>query len=300
MKKFLALALFAAMIIGLAIPVTASNIPLPICPKADIVLDGVLDDGYGEVYVLTSYRDGNGDGATAKMWSAWNEKGIYYFMEVYDTTPNHDHSNSYERDNVEFFIDWNAAKPDSNTIDDDDPSWQVRVASAPNEDGNFSSATLGDDNGLPAEYIVVKPLVGNDLNGGYILEVLLPISFTGGKAKPLAEGRVLFVDFQVADNQEDAGRSSQVFLDGMADDVDSQWSTPDAFQGILTLGAAKPAPVVDEPAPSGGGEAADAEIAPVVAAVTAPAARTGDGATMFIVLAILMAGAVVVTKRVKA
>lgn len=298
MKKILAIVLFTAMILGLAMPAMAvADIVLPTAPKADIVLDGVRDDGYGDPYVLDKYRADKEGGATGTVWSAWNDKGIYYYMEVKDTTPNHEHANQYERDNVEFFIDWNATAGDANNFADENPSWQVRICSAPNEDGNQSSGTPGDDTFEAGKHFVVKPLVGNDLNGGYIMEVLLPIEFTEGNAKALAEGAKIFVDFQIADNMTNEARDSQVFLDPADEEVDNQWQWPHSFRGVLPLGAAKAAPVVEDTAAVGGGEAADAEIAPVITA-TVPSVRTGDSAIMFIILATALAGAVVVTRRI--
>ena len=298
MRKLLALGIAIAMVFTLAIPATASNIRLPDVPYANIVLDGILDDGYGDMFEVNSYRDGEGDGATGKVWMAWNETGIFYYAEVNDTTPNHEHGNSYERDNVEFFIDWNAAKPDENTDIGPDASWQVRIPSAPAQDGGdaLSSGTLGADILLPGEHYVVRPLNGTDFTGGYAMEVWLPIALAEGGANPLAVGRTIFVDFQVADNQHDEGRSSQAFLDGMADGTDSQWNTPDAFQGVVTLAEAKPAPVVDEPA-VGGGEEADAEIAPVIERAASP--RTNDAGIIALIalMAIAAMGIVVLRKK---
>ena len=300
MKKLLALALTLAMVFALAIPTMAQNVVLPSAPKANIVIDGVLDDGYGDPHILNSYRDGNGDGATAKMWSAWNETGIFYYLEVYDVTPNHDHGNQYERDNIELFIDWysNGKGQSADSVSEADDCWQIRIASAPNEDGNQSSGSLGDDTLVTGTNFVVKPLVGGDLNGGYIMEVWLPISYTND-AKALASGDKIFVDFQIADNQEDEGRSSQVFIDGMADGTDSQWSTPDTFQGVLVLGDAKPEPVVEveEEAPAVGGGDAAPEPPPVAAPAPAPAPATGDSGIMLIALMAIAAFGVAALKK---
>jgi len=299
MKKFLALVLFATMILALAVPVAAQNITLPVAPKADIVLDGVRDDGYGDMFEVNSYRDGNGDGCTAKVWAAWNNTGVFYYLEVNDVTPNHDHNDTYQRDNVEFFIDWQsiASGQPADSVSEADNCWQIRVASAPNEDGNHSSGSLGDDELELGKHFVIKPLEGSDLSKGYIMEVWLPLSYTDGVS--LAEGNKIFVDFQIADNQEDGGRSSQAFLNGMADDVDSQWSSAEAFQGILPLGPAKaapePDPVPDEPEPD---EPGPVDVAPPPPAPN-PAPSTGDSAFILIVFVAALAGAYVFTKRVR-
>ena len=302
MKKLLALVLFAAMIIGLAMPAMAvADIVLPTAPKAAIVIDGVLDDGYGDPYVLDKHRN-DGDGATGKVWSAWNDTGIFYFIEVYDTTPNHEHGNAYERDNVEFFIDWNSAADDAMSAVDDNPAWQVRIASKPNEDGVQFTGNLADydDEALKeGVHYVTKPLEGNDLTKGYIIEIWLPIAATEGSAKPLAEGARIFVDFQIADEQEeDGGRVCQVFIDPDDDDTDNQWQWPYAFRGVLPLGAAKAAPEPeqpDEPAPIedvGGGD----DVV-VTTPIPQPSPTTGDSGLILLVLAIVLAGAFATVKR---
>jgi len=303
MKKVLALVLVSALMFALAIPAAANEILLPAAPKADIIIDGVRDDGYGEMFEINSYKNGDGDGATAKVWAAWNDTGIFYYLEVSDTTPNHDHSDRWQRDCVEFFIDWNAAIPDANS-NEANPSWQLRIASAPNEDGMQQSCRqLPNDDDVndtlkSGTHFVVKPLVGNDLTGGYIMEVWLPIAFTNGNANPLAEGRNVFVDFQVADNQHGDGRSSQAFLDGMHEGVDTQNNNPSAFRGILPLGAALGVEVEEDiPDAIGGGEEADAEIAPVIERVTSP--RTNDAGIMALIalMAIAAMGIVVLRKK---
>ena len=306
MKKLLALALCAIMLFALAIPAIAADetgmVILPEAPKADIIIDGVKDDGYGDPYDLTKVRN-DGAGATGKVWSAWNDKGVYYYIEVYDTTPNHDHANSWERDNVEFFIDWNSCQIDEssyNNVADENPCWQVRIASAPNEDGNTNSGTLGDDTLEPGKDFVAAALNG-DYKNGYIIEICLPIALTEGNAKALAVGARLLVDFQIGDNQEDGGRTSQVFLDPEHELTDQQWNNPAAFRGVLPLAAAKSAPVVDEPATDGVDDAAmgggDVPAPDVIAPPVVPP-KTGDSG--IIVLMAIMAAAVVVTLRKKA
>ena len=300
MKKILALMVCMAIMFALAVPVMASEISLPVSPKVTINIDGVRDDGYSEPYTVDSFRENSG--ATGKLSTAWDDNYIYYYIEVSDTTPNHEHSNSYERDNVEFFLDWNNAKGDD-TYNDGNPYWQIRVMSAPNADGmaiegggNFSD--MGGD--VDAIKFVVVPLSGNNLNGGYIIEVAMPLSEASGAS--LSEGKTIFVDFQVGDNQEDSGRTSQAFLKGDDPDVDNQWQWPHSCRGILTLGAA-PAVAAPEPEPvadvgvGGGTENVHPVPAPVVAA-PAPVAAPQTGDTAFIMLAIALVGAFVLSRRI--
>ena len=314
MKKILVIIVCAAMLFALAVPVAAAHIVLPAAPKADIIIDGVRDDGYGDMFEINSYKNGDGDGATAKVWAAWNDTGIFYYLEVSDTTPNHEHSDRWQRDCVEFFLDWNGAVPDANT-NGENPSWQARIASAPNMDGMQQSCRqLPNDDDVNdtlvnGTHYVVKPLAGNNLNGGYIMEVWLPIALTNGNANPLAEGRTLFVDFQVADNQHDGGRSSQAFLDGMHPGVDTQNNNPSEFRGSLTLGAAPaPAVVVAEPAGIGENNGGPADIpAPAVAAPAPapapepekPAPPTADPISLIIIGSLISAAGIAFAKKRK-
>jgi len=311
MKKILTVVLCIVLLAALAVPAMAAHIVLPEAPKADIIIDGVRDEGYGEMFEINSYKNGDGDGATAKVWAAWNDTGIFYYLEVSDTTPNHDHSDRWQRDCVEFFLDWNGAAPDANT-NGENPSWQARIASAPNMDGMQQSCRqLPNDDDVNdtlvnGTHYVVKPLSGSNLNGGYIMEVWFPIALTNGNATALAVGRTLFVDFQVADNQHDGGRSSQAFLDGMDPGVDTQNNNPSMFRGSLTLGAAPPPPVIAEPDPPAVvAEAvpAPAAPAPVVAAAPAPssaaAPQTADPLSLIIIGSLISAAGIAAAKKRK-
>ena len=79
--------------------------------------------------------------------------------------------------------------------------------------------------------------------------------------------------------------------------VDTSAADNPAGYGGLELVAAivNPAAAVEEAA--GGGEAADAEIAPVVVAATAPAVKTGDTGIIILVIALMGSTAVIFRKR---
>jgi len=222
-------------------------ITLPTAPKATINIDGVKDDAYGDGYWENQIRDGN-EGATGKVYSAWDDKNLYFLMDVTDTTPNHEATNNYERDCVEFFINWNST-PDEDTSDTTHPYWQIRIASAPATEsptdlepngeqiscgGNFDSANLSQ---IPFK---VVPRVDGDtgLTKGYTIEVAFPIALAAG-ATPLKDGGSVVVDFQIGDNQDGSSRGSQAFLVPDDDLVDNQWQYPNADRGILPLGPAR-------------------------------------------------------------
>ena len=215
-------------------------ITLPVAPYANIVIDGQRDFGYGDPFKVDSFFKGI-PGATAKVWAAWDETGIFYYLEVYDVTPNHEHSNSWERDCVEFFIDWNS-NFGSDIDNHGNPYWNLLIASA-TQPGISQAVGLFPGSGWieNGEHFVVRPLEGYDLEKGYILEVWLPWEYAqyANGAKPLKEGIIIIVDFQIHDNQNGKGRTSQTFLIGDDDMADMQFQVPCACRGILTLGPAK-------------------------------------------------------------
>jgi hypothetical protein len=296
MRKILALALCMALLFALAIPAAAAVVIN--APKATMNVDGTRDDGYGEPVVINKWRAGLAadSGAWGTIWAAWDDNFVYYYMEVVDTTPNHDHGNDYETDCVEFFFDWDSVGGE----DLQENFWQVRVHSAP--DGQDRTLTghkmhdwgnmdfLGND----FKYIV-KPLVGNDLKGGYIIEMAIPKNAIEGNYT-LKEGLVVPVDFAIGDNQTDTGRESHAFI-MEADDNDNQWQWPRTLNGRLTLVAAPAAPaVVEEEAPA----AAEEAPAPAPAqTAAAPAPRTADPITLIAFSALISAAGVVIAKKRK-
>jgi len=148
--------------------------------------------------------------------------------------------------------------------------------------------------------------------GGFIIEVAIPWSFYSSLVpnfKAPAAGDILGWSYVVHDSDEDDPGFEKQFC--YAVDNDNLGDVPGGYDfggwGVVELMAPPAAPiVVESPAavvePAGGGAAADAEIAPVIAAVapTAPSARTGDGtAILIILLAVTLAAGAVVTKKAK-
>ncbi|MCL1792240.1 MAG: hypothetical protein FWG34_00060 [Oscillospiraceae bacterium] len=293
MKKILTFALCLAMMIALAIPAMAL-IDIN-APKATIVIDAQRDDAYGDPVDISAIRDSDEPSAPGTGWVAWDENNLYFYVEVRDTTPNYNHSNPWETDSVEIFIDWNSIGGDD--IDNDgNPYWQIRIHAAPNGDldgeqvsggGNFVS--MGGD------YADI-PFAARIFDGGYAIEAAMPIALAPG-SKPLVEGGTIKIGFQINDNQEDAGRTSMAFI--MSDeDTGNEWQWPHALRGVLTLGPAPAVPVVEEPEPEPEPEAAVEAPAPApVPEPVAPAPTTGDSTAVFVIFAMALAGAFIAAKR---
>ena len=298
MKKILALVLVLAFAFTLAIP-AAAVIDI-VAPKATVTIDANLDDAYGPPVAIATHREDDEPGATGTAWIAWDDSNLYFYVEVKDTTPNYGHSNPWETDSVEIIVDWNSNEGDD--IDNDgNPYWQIRVHAAPNPENDGEQVTGGGNFvNMGGEYDKL-PFANRIFDGGYAIEVAMPIALTPG-SKALAEGATIKIGFQINDNQEDAGRTTMAFL--MADeDTGNEWQWPHSLRGLLKLDPAAPVVVEEEPEAAGGGEAADAEIAPVLSAepaVTAAAPKTGDGGIMALIALTAAAAAGIVVLRRKA
>lgn len=336
MKKFLALVLCTAMMAILAIPALAASVTVP---QASPVIDGELDASYVGPYPIKYVLAGtDAAGATGDVWVAWDSSALYFYLKIYDKTPNH--TDDGEKDNVEIHLDWNnikAAGGGAQMIQADDgswtydgdpgtdpgyPYWQVRTFAGPDIDNinvlsgaywwDMGWGSVAWDGGGAYDNLVFfnGPLDGNYLKG-YVVE----IKMDAPEGVTLTEGKQIPFDIQICDNIYGSGtRDSQIWLTNSAWN-NIQWAIPQSCAGLLTLaGASAPADVVTLPAEvpqdvvvSGGEEAAPAPVenapavedvpAPVVPVVTSPA--VGDSAIMLIVLVMALAGAVVITKRVK-
>ena len=314
MKKILTLVLVLTMMFALAVPAMATvNIT---ANKFTPALDGVKDEAYaGPVDIATPNRDADGEltgvgaaGATGKSWVAWDDSALYFYIEVYDKTPNHDDFNA---ESVEIFLDWNAGKGEADEAWDDKPFWQVRVGPVDPEE---LSGYWRDEGGAHWDQEDFEELtewklipIDGDYKNGYIIEIKI-----GAPAvAPLSEGKQIPFDLQVCDNSQGDGRDGQMFLDHVGEGIDdnSRWNTSMHLQGLLTLGGVYVPPAaggsdeMDDDAPGandGGNLGGDDD----VVVTTPPAGNTGGGAVntgdnglILLVLAIVLAGAVVMVKR---
>ena len=236
MKKFFTVVLLLAF---LALPIMAADVIIS-APKTPIIIDGVRDDGYGDFVDIKAMESGI-PGATGKVCTAWDDNFIYYYIEVLDSTPNHNAENSYERDCVEFYIDWFNNKG-TTFANDGKPYWQIRIASAPSDDGVVHTNMINGETDVQ-KYIdaVAKTTFVKLIDGGYIIEVGMPIDMVEG-GFTMSEGLIIGVEFLIGDNQIGAGGTSMAFL--TEDDMDTQWENPSGCHGLLKLGA--PVVVVEE------------------------------------------------------
>ena len=303
MKKILALVLCAIMMFALAIPAMAV-IDIT-ANKTAIAIDGVREEAYaGPLDIAAPNRNDVGEftnaegAATGKVWTAWEGSNLYFYIEVYDKTPNIDDFNA---ESIELFLDWNAGRGEADEATDETPFWQIRVSpvepetlggySRTDDGANWSTSDFED----LTEWKLI-PIDGNYANG-YIAEIKV-----GAPAvSSLSEGKQIPFDVQVCDNTQGEGRDGQMFLDHVGEGIDDncRWNTASALQGLITLGGAYVAPTVDaEPdVPEVGGDDVVVTIPEVQPPVTSP--KTGDSAIILLALGIALAVSFTVVKRTR-
>ena len=316
MKKFLAVTICAVLLSALLIVPAAARTPFeittPQAPSA-ITVNGVRDAAYGDSYTPIAVPFAAEDGATGRLWTAWTADRVYFYIEVLDTTPNHNggnplnatNDNNWRNDGITFWIDWNAARG-TDRENNGQPYTIVRINSAPNVDGVQISAHV-NNTGFPgtgalpeiAEF-VVAPLVGNDLSGGYIMEV----AFNRPEGVTLGLGKAISFDLCINDDQHGAGRSSRMFISENPDPThasgtfnDRQGGNPSNCNSILLLSAAAapaaptPPAAPQAPTPAPGAQAPAAQ-------QQAPAApQTFDPIVLIAVAALISAGGIMIARK---
>lgn len=286
MKKLLTLVLATAMVIMLSIPAMAIVNYTAHEAIVGIEIDGVRDEAYGsdnDCMVIAAPL-GLPEGkyttsgmATGKAWVAWDNEALYYYMEVYDETPNHECDG--KNDNVEIYIDWNAGRGGELTEEAEDgtmgyepgqpegyPAWQIFIPAAENQDGfqDFEGCILEntEDQQSWTGFIWSPTAAGifmdvcewatgpidDNWRRGYFIEIRIPAPAgsedreTGSTVDvKLVKGKEIPVDFQIGDNINGVDQDSadaRVYL--VKDDKynDRQWACPFTYGGLMKLGDA--------------------------------------------------------------
>ncbi|MCL2772535.1 MAG: CBM9 family sugar-binding protein [Oscillospiraceae bacterium] len=313
MKKILAPVLFIAMIFALTIPAMAAAdvVPVTANKSAAIAIDGARDDAYAGPVDIAAPRLNATDGfenapgaATGKLWTAWDDSSVYFYIEVYDTTPNQ--KDTANNDCVEIFLDWNAGQGGPDEASADTPFWQIRVFAGPDADGvtdlgGYILTDAADWSGNSVFNDVCThfsgPLNGN-YNNGYVVEIKIPHPDVAA----LTEGKKIPFDAQICDNMlGQGGREGQMFIGHAGDGIDDneKWHTPSYLSGLMTLGAAYVAPAPTEAAPVADAAAPAPDVAapaPAAHAVTS-AVQTGDNTLAIAGIMVLAAAGAVIFRR---
>ena len=309
MKKILTLALCIILMLTLTLPAMAAQLPLT-ANKATITIDGVKDDAYADNFLaITAVKDGSdATTTTGKVWAAWDDSYMYFYIEVYDKTPNSacDTGEAHFRDSVEVYLDWNSGQGGDREGAPETPYYQVRIQAAPGDGvaGQITGFILDDldwagfaDWTLRGGEDAVKRFAG-PLNGDYkngdVAEMAIPVP-TDYPVK-LSEGKKIPFDTQINDNMEGDGRTEMIYINPNNDGPTgngNQWQCPSDCGALLILGAAYAAPVIanDEPVIENNNN----DVA--VTAVVTSAAKTGDAGIIVFALMMLLSAGVLVLRR---
>ena len=261
------------MVFVLAIPALAA-VELTVNKVDGIEIDGVRDEGYsGPVDINVPWQNFTGTNqlddsvANGKAWIAWDDDALYYYIEVYDETPNH--TQDGRNDAVEIFIDWNKGQGGEASLNEDAsnadytignpdgcPAWQVRVFAAPDADGYHDlkgcilETELGFGGGVAFDpYVfdetctfVTGPIEEGNWRRGYYIEIRIPkpaggdFMETGSSVDvTLSIDKQIPFDFQIWDNILGVGtRDAQIFMEDSPFN-NLQWGVPSAYHGLMTL-----------------------------------------------------------------
>jgi endo-1,4-beta-xylanase len=182
------------------------------------IIDGVKDDKYNYVTpIITStfIKGVEGEknvfkGATAKVWTLWDDKALYIYAEVNDPVLSDKNTVVYMQDSIEVFIDENNAK--TNYYETDDAQYRINFK-------NFQSfGSTGSINGFTSAVKII--------DNGYAVEAKIP--FRSIKA---ADGVTIGFDFQVNDDQGSGNRDS---IAKWNDPTNDSWQSTAGY-GILVF-----------------------------------------------------------------
>lgn len=246
--------------------------------------------------VTFSTEDGTATGTT---WVLWSDTAYYFYTEVNDSTPvkvgkpdDGEYFDAWVTDSVEIFVE---VEGEAGNL-------------TPTPGGNFGDAAWQfriDREGMPSSY---------QRNGAWTDDFLIGTAknkdrfewavkedgnkyYTKHKITFLGAPKAgeLGLSVQINDLLEEGGTAPQI----RANEIGGSWNA-DEFGYVVLVDEPAVVAVVAEPEPevaaAGGGEAADAEVAPVITAA-APSVKTGDTGMILAVLALILAGVCVFVLR---
>lgn len=153
----------AAAAVFLTAAVTATGVfaadTVPDVYYGSPVVDGKKDEIYDTMQPIEVQNVINGSAienpSTGKAWMAWNDKGLYVYVEVNEETPANESPEEYKQDSVEVFTDENNSK---GTIDKNDTQYRVTALGSRTlgnaATSSFESAAAKTDYGYTVEMMV--------------------------------------------------------------------------------------------------------------------------------------------------
>ncbi|MCL1858153.1 MAG: hypothetical protein FWF92_02835 [Oscillospiraceae bacterium] len=281
--------------------------------KGTAVIDGIMDDCYTAAdKITTPYPNGALEGenhATFEAYMVYDSDALYIWGHVSDPTLSAN-SQSWNGDGIEFFFNYEL-EDGLGAVEETDPYGEIgvmqfRAIPIPVEDQaelefggvyemveerGYDGEVINDLRKNPGNYYIKV----DDDKKGYVIEFRFP--YPTAKKASVKSGYAIGFSIQINDAMdgsptEDARRTGTVHSQDGDELLESCWQYTGAFGRAFFTDLEYIAPVVDEPAPV-------VDDTPADVPAPAPAPNTGDSAIMLVVLVAALAGAAVITKRVR-
>lgn len=187
--------------------------PFATVAKGTVDIDGEFDDVWNQgTTVPLTINLGANVKAEAKL--LWDENYLYVMADVLDPVLNKDHTDAYQQDSLEVFIDENNKKSDS--YQEDDKQYRINYEN----EHSFNGTKCVEEN---IKSVAVVPKNG----GGYGIEA----AFKWTDINPV-EGDLIGLELQINDADESGKRIGTL---SWYDKSGQGWSAPSVF-GTVKLG----------------------------------------------------------------
>jgi Domain of unknown function (DUF1083). len=280
MKKLFSVILFVVMFMFsvMVCNVSAANIQFK-AAKGTATIDCVKDDAYLAADATPVEFGATDDTASGKVWAIWDDTALYFYAEISDktlSTAAHADDTVWQRDSVEFYLDFTNAQEDTDITTIDAGQFTCGLA-YPN--GEVWGGMGGHWDSFHDQCSYKTKAV----DGGWVCEAKIVF----GDYKP-ATNNVIGYTVAINDDTDDTdGRENQIMV---SDGQTSAWSTTgSAYDRLVLSDAVYTPPVVETEAPVT--EAAAVETA-------APAAvQTADIFGAAVVITLISLAGVVISKK---
>lgn len=253
MKKHGSLALAALLVAALSVSASAASTSS--AAQGTATIDGKKDDIYvcDPLILNTDENGGASQGATGKVWTAWDASNLYVYAEITDAavTKAEDVTTQWSNDSIEVYINLSGEEGAINDIN------AAQITIGPSFENIQGGGLYKSEHEDEIKYTYTYT------DYGYTVEMALPFADFGAKV-----GATLGFSVGINDDADDDSSSREYHtFDG--EGLGSAWQTADSAWGTLTLtDKVYTAPVAED---NNGGSAATAD-AGIIAAVASLAA----------------------------
>ena len=257
MKKLGSLALAALLVAALSVSASAASTSS--AAQGTATIDGKKDDIYAcdPLILNTDENGGASQGATGKVWTAWDASNLYVYAEITDAavTAQADVTTAWSNDSVEVYINLSGEEGAIADIN------AAQITYGPSFESILGGGLYRENNidNIKTAYTYT--------DYGYTVEMALPFADFGAKV-----GATLGFSFGINDDTDDDS-STREFHTFDGEGLGSAWQTADSAWGTLTLtDKVYEAPKAEAGEEGGSAATADAGIIAAVASLAASGA----------------------------